>query len=1080
MRNSKNPRILKRVPSRLSVSSCFIIVCISLVFSSPGNTPRVALSESSVLDQRPGTPQTNSPSKNLRQASETLNKAKELLRHHRPEQALNALNTSLQLFKQTGDPKGEAAVHDALGDLYVFYGQNSLAIGEYQSAQRMFRAANERINADLVLAKLGDLYDLIGQTSESDAAFAQMETGHRNVATMVSVSTIRSSDASRQDQVEALIATTEEQRTFDLVNAARQAQGLNPLMWDRQLALMARDHSENMARSSFLGHVDQNGLDMKGRAAAHGLDGYEELGENIGYCQAEDDPVAFVVEKWMNDHGHRDIVLHEGFTHAGLGIAKTSDGGIFFTQDFATRSSVNLSRNEPKVHNRTETNQDADLYRTFICYANSEFGLGRAAYHAGRLDEANNHFRNILKAADANLPIGKLAQPRRFRAAALTSLGDVAFRQGALPDALHFYTAAANGAREDLRLDLMWAAQRGIGRTQLALAASEKDTFKAAALRDKAVAAYKGACETIGNLLLGSVRSDEARKTFLSSTQTVFDETTSALAEMAFTTSTHSSNSLDGPALTYAAAALQSLEQGRARALLDVLDEARAEITNGISAELLKRRAEIQARQREITQSLGGVRLEGALPLSSVQALEAEFEDLESQNIEVENQIRVSNLRYSTLTRPQPLSVREIQQGVLDDHTVLLEYSLDAENSYLWVITQSGLMLFRLPARSIVEGKVVEFRSKLLPSDLRRSILSTDEVVSQASRGLFMSQSQRAPVAVDAYLAASYDLYKVVLEPAAPFIRDKQLLIVADGALHFIPFEALVTNSDGESYATLSYLIKSNEVIYAPSASVLAGLRRHADETALRTSILLVADPVFDADDPRVKQLATAGTPQPTYPKTNLRLASSLENIAGSGNGVFRLARLKGTRTEAEQIAKLSLSNNSAATMFDLEASETKLEKQDLSKYNILHFATHGLMNPERPQFTGLALSLVGDEDNDGFLLVDEVFNLRLSRPFVMLSACETGLGKLKRGEGVTGLTRAFMYAGATTVGVSLWSVSDEATAVLMPGFYQRLLSPEKPSISAALRGAQLEMIAGGRNSAPFYWAPFVLVGDWH
>lgn len=150
-----------------------------------------------------------------------------------------------------------------------------------------------------------------------------------------------------------------------------------------------------------------------------------------------------------------------------------------------------------------------------------------------------------------------------------------------------------------------------------------------------------------------------------------------------------------------------------------------------------------------------------------------------------------------------------------------------------------------------------------------------------------------------------------------------------------------------------------------------------------------------------------------------------------------------------------------------------------MSKYDILNFATHGLMNPERPQFTGLALSLVGDDDNDGLLLVDEVFNLRLSSPrLVMLSACETGLGKLKHGEGVTGLTRAFMYAGATTVGVSLWSVSDEATAKLMSSFYKRFFSNERPLMSAALRGAQLEMIAGERNSMPFYWAPFVLVGE--
>jgi CHAT domain-containing protein len=165
----------------------------------------------------------------------------------------------------------------------------------------------------------------------------------------------------------------------------------------------------------------------------------------------------------------------------------------------------------------------------------------------------------------------------------------------------------------------------------------------------------------------------------------------------------------------------------------------------------------------------------------------------------------------------------------------------------------------------------------------------------------------------------------------------------------------------------------------------------------------------------------------------------------------------------------------------DLEASEDNVDAKDMSKYRILHIATHGLLNAERPQFTGVVLSLVGNKTEDGFLRTDEVFNLKLGSPLVMLSACETGLGKEKRGEGVMGLTRAFMYAGAPTVGVSLWSVADRSTADLMSDFYKRLLTPggTASAPSTAMRDAQLAMIAGKKYSAPFYWAPFVLVGDW-
>jgi CHAT domain-containing protein len=190
--------------------------------------------------------------------------------------------------------------------------------------------------------------------------------------------------------------------------------------------------------------------------------------------------------------------------------------------------------------------------------------------------------------------------------------------------------------------------------------------------------------------------------------------------------------------------------------------------------------------------------------------------------------------------------------------------------------------------------------------------------------------------------------------------------------------------------------------------------------------------------------------------------------------------RLSGTRTEAEQIAKLAKSTGAQADVWlDLNASEDNIETRDMTKYRVVHIATHGLLNAERPQFTGLVLSLVGNKKEDGFLRTDEVFNLKLGSPLVILSACETGLGKEKRGEGVIGLTRAFMYAGAPTVGVSLWSVADRSTAELMTNFYKRLLTGQGTSPANALRAAQTDMIAGKKYSAPFYWSPFILVGEW-
>src|SRR5688500_5342127 len=317
-------------------------------------------------------------------------------------------------------------------------------------------------------------------------------------------------------------------------------------------------------------------------------------------------------------------------------------------------------------------------------------------------------------------------------------------------------------------------------------------------------------------------------------------------------------------------------------------------------------------------------------------------------------------------------------------------------------------------------------------------------------------------------------------------VGEKRLMVVADGALNYIPFEVLLKSADAGDFSSLGYLVKTNEVIYAPSASVVGAIKQQRTKSNSR-AMLIIADPVFNSNDARAKK-GTAPAASDAEVR-GLGIQASLTDVAGSTTPAapgaamegLPLSRLNGTRIEADQISKLAKASGGQADVWlDLDANEDNFVSQDVSKYRVIHVATHGLLNAERPQFTGVVLSLVGNKAHDGFVRTDEVFNLRLGSPLVMLSACETGLGKEKRGEGVMGLTRAFMYAGAPTVGVSLWSVADKSTADLMTDFYRRLFSAGGGSTSGALRAAQLSMISGKKYSAPFYWAPFVLVGDWN
>jgi CHAT domain-containing protein/tetratricopeptide (TPR) repeat protein len=723
-----------------------------------------------------------------------------------------------------------------------------------------------------------------------------------------------------------------------------------------------------------------------------------------------------------------------------------------------------------------------ELYRQNIIYSTHELGVGRIDYFNNSLDTSKKHFEEALSTAGMPI-IGKFGQSRRVRAAARTSLGDIALRQNILKDALKYYGDAVKGAREDKRLDLMWPAQRGLGRARWMQAAQERDPKKGQKGREDAVASYREALQTIETIREGGLRADEARTTFLATTKDVYDETSSNLAEMALLSAPTAGAPLEGQALAYAAEAFKVVEQGRARSLLDMLGESGSDITEGVPADLLKRKQDNLDRQQEIAQQLSGVTVvaEGE-PKPDTGKLETELETLSTDYDNIENQIRAASPKYAALTAPQPLTLAEVQQKVLDDKTALLEYSLGDEHSYLWAATQGSVALFKLPARAAVDQQAQDLRAALIPPKLRRRIVGID--VADAQRGLGLSSDPQALSGVAAaFASASNALYKTAVEPAAKIIGDRRLLVVADGALNYVPFEALVTGTSGTDYASLPYLVKTNELVYSPSASVVAIIRQTATKPAGK-NLLLIADPVFNTSDPRAKG-AAAGA-QGSAETRGLSLSSAVTDVTGtpaSGPapaGGLQLLRLNGTRIEAEQIARLTRATGGQADVWlDLDANEANMTTRDIKKYRVIHIATHGLLNAERPQFTGIVLSLVGNKSGDGFLRTDEVFNLNLGGSLVMLSACETGLGKEKRGEGVIGLTRAFMYAGAPTVGVSLWSVADKSTADLMTDFYKRLLATPDASPTASMRAAQVAMIDGKKYAAPFYWAPFVLVGEW-
>jgi len=279
-------------------------------------------------------------------------------------------------------------------------------------------------------------------------------------------------------------------------------------------------------------------------------------------------------------------------------------------------------------------------------------------------------------------------------------------------------------------------------------------------------------------------------------------------------------------------------------------------------------------------------------------------------------------------------------------------------------------------------------------------------------------------------------------------------------------------------------LIANHEIVSLPSASVLAVLRQEIRKRPMPPKMVAVlADPVFEADDPRIRRNAAPIPSEATPPLSNrivpdTNLHRAMGETGPSMKGIA-VPRLPATREEANSIMAL-VPEGAGLKVFDFNANRAVALGSDLGQYRIVHFATHGFLNDEHPELSGLVLSLFDahGRPQDGYLRLHDIYSLKLPVDLVVLSACNSGLGKEIRGEGLVGIVRGFMYAGAARVVASLWKVEDEATAALMKRFYQRMLQEGQPP-AKALRMAQLDIWQQKRWQSPFYWAAFVLQGEW-
>jgi CHAT domain-containing protein/Tfp pilus assembly protein PilF len=730
----------------------------------------------------------------------------------------------------------------------------------------------------------------------------------------------------------------------------------------------------------------------------------------------------------------------EAATLNNLGVAysaigETERARLYLTQALALRRSVEDRRGEIVTLNNLGLleRMSGEAVKAFSFYsqalaaahatsdARSEgiirSNLGETQAAAGRSAEALADF-------DQALALHRRTGDRSNEAVTLRRKGETLAASGQAAQALPLFEPAllasrALGDRINEALTLAARARTRRDRREPGdLESAESDA-------EAAITALESLRARLGN--------PELRAAFLGSRSDIYELRVDILMRLAAAR----------PGQGFDRAAFEASEHARARSLLDVLRESGAEIRTGIDLRLaarqrdLERRLALKADRRQTLLARGKA---DQAPSPEIRTLEIESEQIRAELDNLDAEIRRRHPRYADLTHPGAASTQEIQ-ALLDPGTLLLEYSLGRERGYLWAVDTVRLRAFVLPGREEIE---------------------------RAARAFHEALSTPAPSGGGNRERLGQTLSRMLLGPVAGDLGERRLAIVPDGALNYIPFDVL---PDPRSKDRPNPLVVRHEVVELPSASVLAAERR---ETARRPPAhelaIVLADPVFQADDPRV---ARSGQKIPAA-------APTASERRSSGSDTFLLNRLRFSRQEALAIASLA-PQGAVTTRLDFAADRDLVLSGGLRDFRYIHFATHGVFDAERPDLSGLALSRVDPAGNprEGFLRLRDIYGLDLAADLVVLSGCQTALGKEIRGEGLLGLTRGFLYAGAPRVVASLWWIDDRATAALMSAFYRGLWA-EGLRPAAALRKARLSLARQHRFRDPSYWGAFVLQGDWH
>ncbi len=927
------------------------------------------------------------------------------------QKALDLANQALILARAKGDQAGEGWALDVLGAIYENFGERKPAIEALEQALPLLRATRHKHGETHVLNGLGMSLFALGQREEAIKYFQQaLELCHQvsnlggeasllnNIAFYYSDLGEHGKALELQNKALAIRRRINDRSSQGLILSNIGASYAN--LSEYQKAMDAWTEALNIARE--LGQEQDQALRLNNLAWL-----YSTVGDDENAIKYYLESVAIfrrIQDTWR---------LAQALTNLGSSYA-----GIY---DYAR--ALELYDEALPLH-RKGGNQSG--------LANT---LNNAAFAYNKLGDREKALKYYREAEGILRPL----QDQRLLVSALHNLGTLSRQMGDRQKASEYL-------QETLQITRSIGDRRREAEALGAIARLELD-------KGDLESARRHCDEALGifDSLRSRITNPSLRAWFARAGRKVYEVSLEVLLRLRQAQ----------PNANYDAAIVAAMESARARFLVEQLGESQARLHEGVDQALLDQ--EVSLRRTIASKAQTQERLLGGKHTDQQAAETArELDTLTREYGQLQSTIREKSPAYAALTMPRPLTLSDIQTAVLDEETLLLEYALGEEKSFLIVVTPRSLSIFELPKREEIEAAARRVYDLLNA----RNRMVTGETLQQRALRLQRAQTE--------YPQAAASLGRMILEPAASELGTKRLLIIAEGALQYVPFSALPEPMP-ELRDRAQPLIARHEIVTAPSASVMAIIRNDvAHRPAAKKLLAVLADPVFDQMDPRITQNEKGAHVARSALDTPSELTRS-----GAESGVLYFERLRFSRLEAERIARL-VQGPGKFTALDFAASRATATSPDLVQYRIIHFATHGIINNQHPELSGLVLSLVNEkgEPVDGFLRLYDVYNLKLGADLVVLSACQTALGKEMTGEGLVGLTRGFIYAGVPRVIASLWRIDDRATAEFMASFYQAMLARnQRPA--AALRTAQLAMRKIQGWESPYYWAAFTLQGEW-